>query len=47
MLDQTIPADAIDAICIMQPSNKACHANDDKSKSGNSSSVDASKAKAN
>jgi phosphoglycerate-specific signal transduction histidine kinase len=45
--DQTIPADAIDAICIMQPSNKACHHDNDKSKSGNSSSVDASKAKAN
>lgn len=45
--DQTIPADAIDAICIMQPSNKACHANDDEGKGGNSSSVDAAKAKAN
>ena len=44
--DQTIPADTIDAICIMQPSNSACHANDDKSKSGNSSSIDAAKAKA-
>ncbi len=44
--DQTIPADAIDAICIMQPSNKACHTNDDKNESGNSSSVNASKAKA-
>jgi len=44
--DQTIPADAIDAICIMQPSNKACHANNDKSKSGNSSGIDAAKAKA-
>jgi len=44
--DQTIPADAIDAICIMQPSNKACHANNDKNKSGNSSGVDAAKAKA-
>ena len=43
--DQTIPADAIDAICIMQPSNKACHANDDKSKSGNGAGVDAAKAK--
>jgi len=43
--DQTIPADAIDAICIMQPSNKACHANNDKDKSGNSAVVDASKAK--
>ena len=43
--DQTIPADAIDAICIMQPSNSACHANNDKSKSGNSSSIDAAKAK--
>jgi len=42
--DQTIPADAIDAICIMQPSNSACHANNDKSKSGDSSSIDASKA---
>ena len=45
--DQTIPADAIDAICIMQPSNKACHANDDKDKSGNSSSINASKAQTN
>ena len=45
--DQTIPADAIDAICIMQPSNSACHANNDKSKSGNSASIDAAKAKAN
>lgn len=44
--DQTIPADAIDAICIMQPSNKACHANNDKNESGNSSSVDATKAQA-
>jgi len=42
--DQTIPADAIDAICIMQPSNTACHANNDKDKSGNSSSVNAAKA---
>lgn len=45
--DQTIPADAVDAICIMQPSNPACHANNDKSKSGNGSRVDAAKAKAN
>ena len=45
--DQTIPADAIDAICIMQPSNKACHANNDKDKSGNGSGGDATKAKAN
>ena len=44
--DQTIPADAIDAICIMQPSNKACHANNDKNKSVNSSGVNATKAKA-
>ena len=44
--DQTIPADAIDAICIMQPSNAACHANNDKDKSGNSSDVNATKAKA-
>ena len=44
--DQTIPADAIDAICIMQPSNKACHANNDKDKSGNSAGVDAAKTKA-
>ena len=43
--DQTIPADAVDAICIMQPSNKACNANNDKDKSGNSAGVDASKAK--
>ena len=43
--DQTIPADAIDAICIMQPSNKACHTNDDKNESGNGSGVNASKAK--
>lgn len=45
--DQTIPADAIDAICIMQPSNKACHHDNDKSKSGNSSGIDAAKAKTN
>ena len=45
--DQTIPADAVDAICIMQPSNKACHTNDDKNESGNSSGIDAAKAKAN
>jgi gas vesicle protein len=45
--DQTIPADAIDAICIMQPSNSACHANNDKNKSGNSAGVNAAKAKAN
>ena len=44
--DQTIPADAIDAICIMQPSNAACHANNDKNKSGNSAGGDATKAKA-
>jgi len=44
--DQTIPSDAIDAICIMQPSNKACNANGDKGKSGNGANVDASKAKA-
>ena len=44
--DQTIPADAINAICIKQPSNSACHANDDKNKSVNSSDIDASKAKA-
>ena len=44
--DQTIPADAIDAICIMQPSNKACHTNDDKNESGNGSYIDATKAKA-
>ena len=45
--DQTIPADAIDAICIMQPSNSACHANNDKNKSVNSAGVNAAKAKAN
>ena len=45
--DQTIPADAISAICIMQPSNKACNTNNDKDKSGNSTGVDAAKAKAN
>ena len=44
--DQTIPADAVDAICIMQPSNKACHANNDKNKSGNGSGIDATKTKA-
>ena len=43
--DQTIPNDAIDAICIMQPSNSACHANNDKSKSGNGSGIDAAKTK--
>jgi len=45
--DQTIPADAINAICIMQPSNAACHANNDKSKSGNGSGINAAKTKAN
>lgn len=45
--DQTIPADAIDAICIMQPSNAACHANNDKDKGDNSSGVNATKAKTN
>lgn len=44
--DQTIPADAIDAICIMQPSNAACNANNDKDKGGYSSGVNATKAKA-
>jgi septal ring factor EnvC (AmiA/AmiB activator) len=44
--EQTIPTDAIDAICIMQPSNKACNTNNDKDKSGNGASVDAAKAKA-
>ena len=43
--DQTIPADAIDAICIMQPSNSACHSNNDKSKSGHGAGIDAAKAK--
>ena len=45
--DQTIPVDAIDAICIMQPSNEACDTDNDKSKSGNSSGIDAAKTKAN
>lgn len=45
--DQTIPPDAIDAICIMRPSNTACHVNNDKSKSSNSANIDASKTKAN
>ena len=44
--DQTIPADAVDAICIMQPSNKACNNDANKDKSGNGSNVDAAKAKA-
>jgi len=44
--DQTIPADAINAICIMQPSNTACHPNNDKDKSGNGAAVDAAKTKA-
>jgi len=44
--DQTIPTDAVDAICIMQPSNKACHINNDKDKSGNSAGGDAAKTKA-
>ena len=43
--DQTIPADAVDAICIMQPSNAACNANNDKDKSNNGTAVDATKAK--
>lgn len=45
--DQTIPADAVDAICIMQPSNKACNSDNDKDKSGDNTSVNAAKAKAN
>ena len=45
--DQTIPADAIDTICIMQPSNKACNTYDDKDKSGDNTSIDAAKAKTN
>ncbi len=45
--EQTIPDDAIDAICIMQPSNSACHHDNDKSKSGNSSGIDAAKASTN
>ena len=45
--DQTIPADAIDAICIMQPSNKACNTDDDKGKGSNDSVIDAAKAKTN
>ena len=44
--EQTIPADAIDAICIMQPSNAACNTNNDKDKSSDGSGVDATKAKA-
>ena len=44
--EQTIPADAIDAICIMQPSNSACHANNDKDKSGNSPGVNTASAPA-
>lgn len=44
--EQTIPADAIDAICIMQPSNKACHTNNDKDKGDNSSGINATKTKA-
>lgn len=43
--DQTIPADAIDAICIMQPSNKACTNDTNKDKSSNGASIDAAKAK--
>jgi hypothetical protein len=39
--------DAIDAICIMQPSNAAYHANNYKSKSGNGSGINAAKAKTN
>ena len=42
--DQTIPADAIDAICIMQPSNKACNNDANKDKSNNGAAVDAAKA---
>lgn len=43
--DQTIPADAIDAICIMQPSNAACNANNDKNKSSDGAGIDAAKTK--
>lgn len=45
--DQAIPADAIDAICIMQPSNKACNNDDDKGKGSYDSNINASKAKTN
>lgn len=45
--EQTIPADAIDAICIMQPSNKACNTNNDKSKGSDDSSINAAKTPAN
>jgi hypothetical protein len=44
---QIIPSDAIDAICIMQPSNKACNTNNDKNKGGNGAGINAAKAKAN
>ena len=45
--DQTIPADAIDAICIMQPSNSACNADNDKDKGGDYSNINAAKTKTN
>ena len=45
--EQTIPVDAIDAICIMQPSNKACNTNADKDKGSDGSGIDAAKAKTN
>lgn len=41
--DQAIPDSAIDAVCVMQPSNAIC-ANRDKSKGSNSAGVDAAKA---
>ncbi len=44
--DQTIPPDAIDAVCVMQPSNNAC-SNHDKNKSDHSSGINAAPAKAN
>ena len=43
--EQTIPTDAIDAICIMQPSNAACHSNNDKDKSSDGAGIDAAKTK--
>lgn len=44
--DQTIPADAIDAMCIMQPSNSACH-DHDKNPSDHGATINAAPAKTN
>ena len=44
--EQTIPADAIDAVCIMQPSNSACYDHDTR-KSDHGATINASPTKTN